>query len=172
METREMLRDAFDRVVEDVEGAVAGLTAEQLAWRPDPEANSIAWLVWHLTRVHDDHVAELAQREQAYTELGFADRFALDLEPAEIGYGHTSEQVAKVRVDGSAILVEYVRAVTARTHEYLATVDAAELDRIVDRRWDPPVTAGVRLVSVINDATQHAGQAAYVRGLLERSEAR
>ena len=74
--------------------------------------------------------------------------------------------------DGSAILVEYVRAVTARTHEYLATVDAAELDRIVDRRWDPPVTAGVRLVSVINDATQHAGQAAYVRGLLERSEAR
>lgn len=169
METRDLLADAFDRVVEDVEGAVAGLTGEQLAWRPDPEANSIAWLVWHLTRVHDDHVAELAHCEQAYTELGFADRFGLDLDSSDIGYGHTSEQVAQVRVGGPEILVDYLRAVTARTHEYLATVDATELDRIVDRRWDPPVTAGVRLVSVINDSTQHAGQAAYVRGLLERS---
>lgn len=168
METRDVLADAFGRVVEDVEGAVAGLTAEQLAFRPDPDANSIAWLVWHLTRVHDDHVSELAGREQAYTELGFAARFGFDLDPDDIGYGHTSADVAAVRVDGPELLVAYLRAVTDRTGEYLATVDAAELDRIVDRRWDPPVTAGVRLVSVVNDSTQHAGQAAYVRGLLDR----
>lgn len=168
METRALLADAFDRVVEDVEGAVAGLTGEQLAWRPDPEANSIGWLVWHLARVHDDHVAELAQREQAYTELGYADRFGLDLDPSDVGYGHSSSQVAMVRVDGPVTLVDYLRAVTTRTNEYLATLDAAELDRVVDRNWDPPVTAGVRLVSVINDSTQHAGQAAYVRGLLDR----
>ena len=161
-----MLADAFGRVVEDVEGAVDGLTADELAWRPAPQANSIAWLVWHLTRVHDDHVAALASRAQAYTELGFADRFGLDLDPTDIGYGHTSDEVALVRVDDPALLVEYLRAVTDRTGEYLATVDAAELDRIVDRDWDPPVTAGVRLVSVVNDSTQHAGQAAYVRGLL------
>ena len=170
METRDVLADAFGRVVDDVEGAVVGLTGEQLAWRPDPEANSIAWLVWHLTRVHDDHVAELAGRAQAYTELGFADRFGFDLDPSDIGYGHTSKQVASVRVDGPVLLVDYLRSVTERTGEYLATVDATELDRIVDRRWDPPVTAGVRLVSVVNDSTQHAGQAAFVRGLVERRD--
>lgn len=168
METRDVLADAFGRIVEVVEGAVDALTGEQLAWRPDPDANSIGWLVWHLTRVHDDHVAELAGREQAHTELGFADRFGFDLDPSDIGYGHTSEQVASVSVADPALLLEYLRAVTIRTIEFLDAVGAAELDRIVDRRWDPPVTAGVRLVSVINDTTQHAGQAAYVRGLIER----
>ena len=168
METRDVLADAFGRIVEDVEGAIDGLDADALAFRPDADANPIGWLVWHLTRVQDDHVSELAGREQAYTELGFHDRFGLPLDPSEIGYGHTSEQVAALRVDGPAVLVEYLRAVTERTREYLATVDAGELDRIVDRRWDPPVTAGVRLVSVIDDCIQHAGQAAYVRGLLDR----
>lgn len=163
-----MLADAFGRIVEDFEGAVDGLNADELAFRPDPDANSIAWLTWHATRVHDDHVAALAGREQAWTELGFQERFGLGLDPGDIGYGHTSDQVASVRVDGPAVLTEYLRAVTDRTREYLATVDADELDRVVDRDWDPPVTAGVRLVSVIDDGMQHAGQAAYVRGLLDR----
>ncbi len=163
-----MLADAFGRIVEDVEGAVDGLSADDLAFRPDPDANSIAWLTWHAARVQGDHVAALAGRQQAWTELGFDQRFGLDLDPGDIGYGHTSEEVAAVRVEGPALLMEYLRAVTDRTREYLATVDAAELDRVVDRDWDPPVTAGVRLVSVINDSTQHAGQAAYVRGLLDR----
>jgi len=48
----------------------------------------------------------------------------------------------------------------------LEGVTGTELDRIVDRRWDPPVTVGVRLVSVADDCLQHAGQAAYARGLL------
>lgn len=163
-----MLADAFGRIVDDVDAAVDGLNADELAFRPDPDANSIAWLTWHATRVHDDHVAALAGREQAWTELGFAERFGLDLDPGDIGYGHTSEEVAAVRVEEPALLMEYLRAVTDRTRQYLATVDADELERVVDRDWDPPVTAGVRLVSVINDSTQHAGQAAYVRGILDR----
>ena len=52
------------------------------------------------------------------------------------------------------------------TLAYLSRVTSEELDRVVDRRWDPPVTAGVRLVSVVGDCLQHLGQAAYVRGLL------
>lgn len=163
-----MLADAFGRIVDDFEGAVEGLSADELAFRPDPDANSIAWLTWHAARVHDDHVAALAGREQAWTVLGFDHRFGLDLDPSDIGYGHSSDEVAAVRVDGPALLMEYLRTVTDRTREYLATLDADELDRVVDRDWEPPVTAGVRLVSVINDSTQHAGQAAYVRGLLDR----
>lgn len=168
METRHVLADLCRRIVDDFELAVERLTAEELAFRPDPEANSIAWLTWHATRVQDDHVSELAGREQAWIEDGFHERFGLDLDPRDIGYGHTADQVAEVRAEGPEILLDYLRAVTERTRDYVARVDAGELDRVIDRSWDPPVTAGVRLVSVIDDSIQHAGQARYVRGLIER----
>ena len=168
METSNVLADAFGRIVEDFELAVVGLSSDELAFRPDPEANSIAWLAWHAARVQDDHVSALAHRRQAWIEDGFRQRFGTDLDPRDIGYGHTSDQVAAVRPDRPEILLDYLRAVTERTLEYLSRVDASELDRIVDRNWDPPVSAGARLVSVIDDSIQHAGQALYVRGMIER----
>lgn len=168
MQTQDVLRDAFGRVVEDFEAAVTGLSAAELAHRPDAEANSIAWLLWHATRVQDDHVAELADRPQVWGSEGFAERLGFPFDVLDIGYGHSSDEVATVTPDGPDELLEYLRVVTARTGEYLSTIDAAELDRIVDQRWDPPVSAGVRLVSVIDDCMQHAGQARYVRGLIER----
>jgi hypothetical protein len=58
--------------------------------------------------------------------------------------------------------------VHARTQQLLSRVTADDLDRVVDRRWDRPVTLGVRLVSMLQDALEHAGQAAFVRGVLER----
>lgn len=168
METSNVLADAFGRIVEDFELAVVGLSSDELAFRPDPEANSIAWLAWHAARVQDDHVSALAHRRQAWIEDGFRQRFGTNLDPRDIGYGHTSDQVAAVRPDRPEILLDYLRAVTERTLEYLSRVDASELDRIVDRNWDPPVSAGARLVSVIDDSIQHAGQALYVRGMIER----
>jgi len=168
VDTSEVLSDAFGRIVEDFEAAVEGLTAGQLAARIDAEANSICWLAWHAARVQDDHVADLAGGSQVWVEDGFEDRFGLGLDTSDIGYGHTSDQVAAVRVEDPQLLVDYLRAVTARTNAYLAGVDAAELDRVIDRRWDPPVTVGVRLVSVVDDCMQHAGQARFVRGVIER----
>jgi hypothetical protein len=168
METRDVLADAFGRIVEDFELAVAGLTPDELTFRPDPDANSIAWLAWHAARVQDDHVSALANRHQTWIEDEFEPRFGMDLDPADIGYGHTVDQVAAVRPDGFELLLDYLLAVTGRTLEYVAGIDASELDRIIDRNWDPPVTAGVRLVSVIDDSMQHAGQALYVRGMIER----
>ncbi len=163
-----MLADAFGRIVEDFELAVTGLSVDQTMVRPDSAANSIAWLVWHAARVQDDHVAHLAGRGQAWIDDGFEARLGFDLDPHDIGYGHTSDQVAAVQPDDPQVLLDYLRAVTDRTYDYLARLDATELDRIVDRNWDPPVVAGVRIVSVIDDCMQHAGQAAYVRGLLDR----
>lgn len=168
METGEILAEAFGRAATGVRRLTDGLDADALAYRPDPDANSIGWLVWHLTRVHDDHVSEIAGRDQAWSAEGWAQRFDLPLDLGDIGYGHTSEQVGSVRPDGPELLVGYHDAVLRRTREYLATIDAPELDRIIDDRWDPPVSVGVRLVSVIEDQLQHVGQAAYVRGLFER----
>jgi uncharacterized damage-inducible protein DinB len=168
MDTPEVLSDAFGRIVEEARRAADGQSAEALAYRPDADANSIAWLVWHLSRVQDDHVSELAGVEQAYVADGWAQRLGLPPDTTDIGYGHTSEQVAGVQPNTADDLLAYLDAVHTRTLVYLETVDAAELDRIVDYRWDPPVSAGVRIVSVINDCMQHAGQANYVRGLHER----
>ena len=166
MRTAEVLEDALSRVREVVHGVVPGLTADQLAYRPGPGANSICWLIWHLTRVQDDHVSEVADTEQVWTGDGWSGRFGLPLADSATGYGHDAADVAKVRVSSGELLTGYYDAVHAKTLTFVRALTDADLDRIVDERWDPPVTLGVRLVSVIDDDAQHAGQAAYVRGLL------
>jgi uncharacterized damage-inducible protein DinB len=166
VEIDEVLIDAFGRVREAVHEVVEGLTPEQLALRPDGHANSIAWLVWHLTRVEDDHLAGVAGTDQAWTSEGWVDRFGLALPPSSTGYAHSPAEMAAVTVGSGGLLTGYHDAVHARTIEIVRGLAADDLDRIVDERWDPPVTLGVRLVSVIADELQHAGQAAYVRGLI------
>ncbi|MET9469691.1 DUF664 domain-containing protein [Streptomyces sp. NPDC006544] len=151
-----------------VHEAVEGLGAEQLDARIDPGANSITWLVWHLTRIQDDHVADAAGWEQVWHAGGWDERFALPLPPGSTGYGQTADQVGSVRVGSGDLLLGYYDAVHEQTERFLRGLHAADLDRVVDERWDPPVTLGVRLVSVIGDDLQHAGQAAFVRGVLTR----
>ena len=167
MTSASLLTDAFERVRETVYDAVMGLTAEQLAFRPYPAGNSIAWLVWHLTRIQDDHVAGVAETGQVWEFGDWAPRFGLPTGSMDTGYGNTSEQVAGVIVDSAEVLTTYYDAVHERTIRYVSTLTDHDLPRIVDKAWDPPVTLGVRLVSVINDDTQHAGQAAYLRGMIQ-----
>jgi hypothetical protein len=140
-----------------------------LGSRIDSEANSIAWLVWHLTRVQDDHIAEVANTEQVWTAAGWAGRFALPLDISDTGYGHDSGQVAAVSAEADN-LRGYHEAVYEATVGYVAQLGDNDLDTIVDKRWDPPVTLGVRLISVIADDLQHAGQAAYLKGILQRRD--
>lgn len=168
MNTAELLLDAFGRVRESVHDVVDGLSPDQLAARLDAEANSIAWLVWHLTRVQDDHIAGVAGTKQVWTSDGWAERFDLPFSPSSIGYGHDSDDVAAVRVGSAELLTGYYEAVHEATLRYVGGLTDDDLDRVVDRGWDPPVTLGVRLVSVVNDDTQHVGQAAFVRGILLR----
>jgi hypothetical protein len=164
----QLLTDAFGRIRGVVHRVVRGLTPDQLAYRVDGSANSIAWLVWHLTRIQDDHLAEVAGTPQAWTEQGWQERFGLPFDASATGYGHTSDEVAMVRVESGQLLVGYHDDVHERTVRYVGALTDTDLTRIVDRRWDPPVTLGVRLVSVIADDLQHAGQAAFIRGLIER----
>ena len=168
MDVSELLLDLFGRVDEHVHAILDGLEVDDLLISPEEGSNPIGWLVWHLDRVQDDHVAEVAGDEQVWVEGAWASRFGLDPGTREIGYGHTAEQVAAVRPESTAALLEYHDAVAARTRQVLAALTPDDLDRIVDERWDPPVTLGVRLISVADDDVQHAGQAAYIKGLLER----
>ncbi len=167
MTSAALLADGFGRIHGLVHTVVDGMSADELAARVDPEANSIAWLVWHLTRIQDDHVAGVAGTEQVWTAGGWADRFGLPFEAADHGYGHDARQVGQVRVAGE-LLTGYHDAVYQRTLDYVGTITDADLPRVVDTAWDPPVTLSVRLVSVLSDDLQHAGQAAFVKGLLAR----
>ena len=170
MASADILIDSFNRVRDAVHPLTGGLSREQLAFRAGAEtSNSMAWLIWHLTRVQDSQVADLAGSEQIWTGEGYFDRFGLSLPVEDTGYGHDSDAVDSVVAD-PALLVEYFEAVHARTLEYLDTLSESDLDRIIDTRWDPPVTVAVRLVSTIDDDLQHAGQAAFARGLLPEIE--
>jgi hypothetical protein len=163
---RDLLGDSFGRVHELVEQLTDGLDASVAGYRPDPAANTVGWLLWHLTRVQDDHVADLAGVEQAWPL--WRERFALPYEEDATGYGQTADEVGQLQVDAS-LLAGYHADVHARTLRYVQSLDDDELARVVDSSWDPPVTASVRLVSVLGDALQHLGQASYVAGLAERA---
>ncbi|GIF17969.1 putative damage-inducible protein DinB [Actinoplanes tereljensis] len=166
MDAKDILADAFGRLPELVHAAVHDLTPEQLTWAPAPGANSIGWLVWHLTRVQDDHVAEVIGTDQVYRAPGWPERFGRPAGSSDTGYGHTAAQITGIIPESWQALDEYYRAVHERTLDFIAGLTADDLDRVVDKAWDPPVTLGVRLVSVYDDDAQHAAQAAYVRGLL------
>lgn len=162
----DVLLEAFDRLPDLVRGAVEGLDADQLSVRPGGAANPVAWLIWHLTRVQDNHAADAFGDDELWLADGFADRWDLSLERGDTGYGHSPDQVDTVRVGSAGQLLEYFDAVHARVRRRIAGLTGAELERVVDEDWDPPVTLLVRLVSMIDDAVQHAGQAAYARGIV------
>jgi hypothetical protein len=168
MSSVDLLTDGFGRVSGVVHGVSDGLSADDLAYRLDPGANSISWLVWHLTRIQDDHIADAADSDQVWLVDGWQQRFDLPLDPLATGYGHGPEEVAAVRVSSPDLLVGYHDAVCERTVDYIRGLADEDFARIVDEGWDPPVTLGVRLVSVLSDNLQHAGQAAFVRGVLAR----
>lgn len=164
----ELLKDAFGRVREEVHDTARGLDTEALNYRIDSQANSIAWLLWHLTRVQDDHLSDVADVEQAWLSRGWADKFGLPLPVYDIGYGHSSDEVASVRVKSPRLLTDYHDDVYVQTVDYVDGLTDADLDVVVDEAWDPPVTLGVRLVSVISDDLQHVGQAAFIKGVALR----
>jgi hypothetical protein len=166
MDVPSLLLELYGRIPPLARRAVEGVELARLTESPSPATNHIAWLVWHLTRVEDHHISELLETDQIWVSADWAERFGLDPDPSNTGYGHSAEEVAAVRPTGPEVLLEYLDAVDRRTRAMLEGLTAADLDRVVDRRWDPPVTLGVRLVSIADDALQHAGQAAYLRGLL------
>jgi hypothetical protein len=168
MNVNEVLLDLFGRVVEEVATVLDGLDPRLLDVQPEPGTNPIGWLVWHLTRVQDYYIAGFLGEDQVWARDGWAARFGLAPDPGNVGYGHGPQEMSAVRPDGPDALRDYFAAVWARTRPYLERVTEAELDRIVDRAWDPPVSLGARLISIADDDIQHAGQAAYARGTLER----
>jgi hypothetical protein len=161
---QEILRDSFTRLIEHVDDLTDGLTDELASYRPTPAANSIAWLIWHSARVQDAQVCHIAKTEDVWIRDGWVERFGLDIPRNDTGYGHNAQEAGKVRAPAE-LLAGYYHAVHDMTLEFVKTLSVADLGRVIDRRWHPPVTASARLVSIVDDCAQHLGQAAYVRGI-------
>jgi hypothetical protein len=162
----ELLTDAFERIRDLGHSAVDDLTADQLNHQISRDANSVGWLIWHLIRIQDDHVAEVAGTQQRWTAAGWAERFDLPFGHAATGYGHSAEQVRQVKIASADLLTGYLDDVTQATLAYLEAVNESDLDRVIDSSYDPPVTLGIRLLSVVGDDLQHVGQAAFARGII------
>ena len=164
MRTRDLLTDGFDRVHGGVTALLDDCGPDDLDRRPGATANPVGWLLWHLVRVQDDHVSEVAGQDQVWPD-GWFGRSGLPLAVTDTGYGHDEDQVGTVRLDAD-LLRGYADAVHARTVAAVADLSDGDLDRVLDESYDPPVTVGARLVSVLEDDLQHLGQAAYALGLL------
>ncbi|WP_370618805.1 mycothiol transferase [Mumia sp. Pv 4-285] len=165
---RSLLLDHVDRIDELVDTLTDDLPTPIGTYRPDPQSNTVCWLLWHQARVLDDHGSDLTGAPQAWTAGGWFDRLGLPFPVSATGYGQSADEAGEVVVSGSH-LAGYHHDVTDRLRDYVRGLDVDELARVVDTRWDPPVTASVRIVSMLDDSIQHLGQASYVRGLAERA---
>ena len=168
MEWQALITDGYGRVLEVLERALNGLTEDDLDQQPHPDCNSMGWLTWHLTRVQDDHIADLMGEEQLWISEGWHGRFNRAADPSAIGFGHSSADVAAFKSPEVKTLLAYHRAVVERSKRYITTLSITDLDRELKEPWFHPLpTVGVRLISVMSDCLQHAGQVAYLRGLLK-----
>jgi len=166
MEWHDLLGDGYGRVLDSLQGVLKGLAQDDLNWQPRHDCNSIGWLAWHLTRQQDAQIASLMGQEQLWVKDGWHSRFDRPADPKDIGFGHTPEQVSAFTSPDVETLLDYHRAVLERSEGYLLTLTKTDLDRELDEPWFQPLpTVGVRLISIMDDAVLHAGQAAYVRGL-------
>jgi hypothetical protein len=166
MECHDLLSDGYGRIEEVLEHVLEGLTQDDLDWQPRHDCNSIGWLVWHLTRQHDIQVASLMGDDQLWVRDGWHAKFDRPADPGDIGFGHTPEQVVAFKSPDTKTLIEYHRAVLERSKRYFPTLSKTDLDQELNEPYFKPLpTVGVRLISIMDDAVIHAGQAAYVRGL-------
>ena len=169
MEWQQLIMDIFERISQELEGVLDGLTVDEINQQPRPDCNSIGWLAWHLTRSHDRNMSELMGKEQLWISDGWHAKFNRPANPAETGVGHSSEEAAAFKAPDSNTLLEYHQAVLERIQDYVNnTLSETELKReSVSPTFGNVNPVRRRLAGVIWDGLQHVGQAAYVRGLLK-----
>ena len=168
MEWQDLILDGYGRISEVLEKALEGLTPDDLNEQPHPDCNSMGWLAWHLTRGTDAQIARLMGEQQLWLTEGWHARFNRPDDKKDVGFGVSSEELAAFKSPDVETLLGYNRAVLEWTKNYITNLPTEELGREIDERWfQPPPTVGIRLVSILIECAQHAGQISYLRGLLK-----
>ena len=167
MDAREILTDAAQRPIESTHQVLKGISTDAVNRMPDDAHSSIAWLIWHSGRQMDAQLARLSGGSQGWTDAGWAERFGLDRPTDDMGFGDGPADVAKVQVQDPSLLTGYLEATVDALVSYISNLTDTDLDDVIGHFGGSPVTRGVRIVSMIDDAVAHVAQAAYLRGLLE-----
>ena len=168
MEWQELITKGYGKILQVLEKALNGLTPDDLNQQPQPDCNSMGWLTWHLARVQDHHIAGIMGTEQLWLSNGWHARFNRPPDPEDTGMGHSPEDIAAFKSPDVETLLEYLGTTLEQSKHCIATLSTADLDRVLNEPWYQPLpTVGVRLVNVMSDGLQHAGQVAYLRGLFK-----
>jgi len=168
MQAKDIVLDGLERIRGSLHRTLDGLTLDEMHRQPQSDANSIAWLVWHLTRVQDTSVSGLMGQAHLWVSQEWHAKFEMAADAGNDGFGHTPAQVAAFRAPSIETLLAYHDHVAARSKTYVTGLAAEDFDRTLNEpQWQPLPTVGVRLMSVMSDNLQHAGQAAYLRGLFQ-----
>ncbi|MGG5370295.1 DinB family protein [Enterococcus sp. AZ196] len=166
MENTQFAMEMLDRAQERFEDTFAQMTTEEANEMPAPLIKSVIWLMWHTARELDMQISDLNGTEYLWTSAGWSEKFALDLPDDTEDYRHTPEEAAKVIVTDRQLVRDYLSASVEFTKQYLDKLDEGSLAEVIDTNWDPPVTRQVRIISAIDDAVMHSGQAVYTRRLV------
>jgi hypothetical protein len=168
LELHEMLSGAYGSILKTLEYTLEGLTEEDLNWQPKPDCNSIGWLAWHLTRIQDMTIADFTGDEQLWIKDGWHKKWGRPADPQDFGNGMKPEDLAKFKSPDAKTLLAYHKTVLEKSQEFFPTLKKADLDEVLENTpFKPPPTAGMMLLIILGDGLQHAGQAAYVRGMLQ-----
>lgn len=168
-----ILHDLIGRVRDEGSSVVHGLSQADATYQPAPGTNTICWLLWHSGRIADSQIHDALGGDQLWAR--WADRLRLPLSTDRLGagatgYGQSPEDVVYV-VAPVDKLFGYLSEVCDDMDRLVDGLGEADLDRVIDRSWNPPVTVAVRIVSILADCLQHIGQAAFLRGIAERTHA-
>ena len=145
MKNTEFAMEMLERAQERFEDTFDQMTIEEANQMPAPLIKSVVWLMWHTARELDMQISDLNGTDFLWTSAGWSEKFALDL-PDDTP--------------------DYLAASIEFTKEYLKQLDESSLNDVIDTNWDPPVTRQVRIVSAIDDAVMHSGQAVYTRRMV------
>ncbi|OJG66825.1 hypothetical protein RV09_GL003294 [Enterococcus moraviensis] len=166
MKITQLSIDTLKRAQERFEETLDQMSVEEANTMPNPLIKSVTWLIWHTARELDYQVAELNGTKPLWLEAGWSGKFGLALPDDTQDWQHTPEEAAKVVVMDKNLLLDYLTASVDFTNDYLEKLNEASLIDVVDTNWTPVVTRQTRIVSAIDDAVMHSGQAVYTRRLV------
>lgn len=165
MKETQLTIETLQRTQERFEETLAQMSIAEANTMPEPLIKSVTWLIWHTAREIDLQISALADQEPLWL-ADWTKRFALDLPDDTEDWRHTPEEAAKVIVNQKELLVDYLSASVELAVNYLQSIDETSLSEVIDENWTPAVTRQARIVSIVDDAVMHSGQAVYTRRLV------
>ena len=166
MELKRFIQGCFQQHYNTMMRAVDRLSPAEMAWTPNDQCSSIAFLVWHYGRTLDRWLHTRIKSDAQLWENGWAEKMdRISADPNDTGYGYTPEQLQAFQAPGAAPLLEYVAMVHQEGIDYLESLSEADFDEInLPNPRGGIITLGVMFQQLIWEFNQHGGQIAYLRG--------